>query len=50
MKVELSEEVKPMVTGLAELDVRATFVSEEMALGKYLNRGFGNSYDFGQTP
>lgn len=50
MRLELAEDIKPMVEELKELDIRADWLSEREALGKYLNRGFGNSYDFNQTP
>jgi hypothetical protein len=50
MKLELAEEIKPIVQKVTDLDVRADYVSEAEALESYLNRGFGNSYDFGQTP
>ena len=50
MKLELAEEVKTVVQKVTDLDVRASYVSESEALDSYLNRGFGNSYDFGQTP
>lgn len=50
MRLELAEEIKPVVVGRGDLDVRADFVSESEALETYLNRGFGNSYDFGQSP
>ncbi|KIW55481.1 hypothetical protein PV05_04220 [Exophiala xenobiotica] len=49
MKLELAEEVKPVVQKVMDLDVRANYVSEPEALDSYLNRGFGNSYDFGQS-
>jgi hypothetical protein len=50
MRLELAEDIKPMVQRLKELEVRADWLSESEALDKYLNRGFGNSYDFNQTP
>jgi hypothetical protein len=50
MRLELAEEIKPVVVGGGDLDVRADFVSESEVLKTYLNRGFGNSYDFGQSP
>ena len=50
MRLELSEDVKPVVDNLIDLDVRANWVREDIALKSYLNRGFGNSYDFSQSP
>jgi hypothetical protein len=49
MRLEFGEGVKPFIDNEKELDVRADFVSDEKAMGSYLNRGFGNSYDFNQT-
>jgi hypothetical protein len=31
------------------LEVPVGWVGEEEAMGRYLGRGFGNSYDFGQV-
>jgi hypothetical protein len=50
MRLELAEEIRPLIDDGGDLDVRADFVSESEALGRYLNRGFGNSYDFSQSP
>ena len=50
MKVELAEELKPLVDGCKDLEIPTNFVSEKKAMERYLNRGFGNSYDFNQTP
>jgi hypothetical protein len=50
MRVELAEEIKPLVEQSKELDIRVDWVSESEALEQYLNRGFGNSYDFNQIP
>jgi hypothetical protein len=49
MRLEFGEGVKPFIESEKELDVRADFVSDEKAMESYLNRGFGNSYDFNQT-
>lgn len=49
MRLEFGEGVKPFIEAETELDVRADFVSEQQAMRTYLNRGFGNSYDFTQT-
>lgn len=50
MKLELSESIRPLVEGQDSLEVPADWVSEDEASQRYLNRGFGNSYDFSQTP
>ena len=49
MRMELGEGVKPLIDAEKNLDVRADYVSESLAMDRYLNRGFGNSYDFNQT-
>ena len=49
MRLELSEQVKPMVDRQKSLQVPVDYVSEHEAAARYLHRGFGNSYDFGQT-
>jgi hypothetical protein len=43
---ELAERLKPENTGV---QVAATYVSEEELLRNYLNRPYGNAYDFSQT-
>jgi hypothetical protein len=49
MKVELAEELSerlsPEKTGL---QIAATYVSSENLLKSYLNRPYGNAYDFDQ--
>jgi ectoine hydroxylase-related dioxygenase (phytanoyl-CoA dioxygenase family) len=49
MRLELSEGLREVVQAEEGLDVPVDWVREEEALGRYLDRGFGNSYDFGQT-
>lgn len=49
MRVEFAESVRPLVEKEDMLDVRANFISDEDAKRTYLDRGFGNSYDFSQT-
>lgn len=50
MRLELSERIKPLIEKQMALEVPCDWVSEEEAKATYLNRGFGNSYDFNQTP
>ena len=50
MRLEFAEEIKPLVDKEENLDVRADWVKEGHARDTYLNRGFGNSYDFNQSP
>lgn len=49
MRLELGESFIPLVESSTDLDVRADFVPDQVAMDGYLNRGFGNSYDFNQT-
>lgn len=48
MRLELAEEIKPLVESQNQLEVPVDWVSEQVATENYLNRGFGNSYDFRQ--
>ncbi|KAJ6438133.1 calcineurin-like phosphoesterase [Purpureocillium lavendulum] len=53
MRLELGEDVRPLVEGLDAngelgLQVPVDWVSRDEALQRYMNRGFGNSYDFNQ--
>lgn len=49
MKLELADDLKPTIEGQNELEVPVDWMSRDQALGRYLNKGFGNSYDFGQA-
>lgn len=49
MRLELSSDVKPIVDAQTALEVPVDWVDRQKALDSYLNRGFGNSYDFGQA-
>ena len=50
MRLEFGEGIKPLIETEKQLDVRVNFVPEEEVGKSYLNRGFGNIYDFSQTP
>ncbi|RDK45842.1 hypothetical protein M752DRAFT_317652 [Aspergillus phoenicis ATCC 13157] len=50
MRLELAEELRPMVERETGLEIPVDWVSEKEALARYLNRGFGNEYDFSQEP
>lgn len=50
MRVEFGEGVKPIIDREKMLDVRVNYVPDKEAGKSYLERGFGNSYDFNQTP
>lgn len=49
MKLELSESVQPVIARETRLEIPVDWVREEEALQRYMNRGFGNAYDFSQA-
>ncbi|KAK4574117.1 hypothetical protein LTR86_001878 [Recurvomyces mirabilis] len=49
MRLELAEDIKPTISAQSDLQVPVNWVGHEEAETRYLNRGFGNSYDFNQT-
>ncbi|KAI1097937.1 hypothetical protein F4804DRAFT_326131 [Jackrogersella minutella] len=55
MRLQFSHDIKPVLDKLEKegrlgLEVPVDWVGREEALKTYLNRGFGNSYDFNQAP
>lgn len=50
MKLELADTLKPIIQGQDDFEIPVDWVSESEALSRYLNRGFGNAYDFNQSP
>ncbi|KAI0380414.1 hypothetical protein F5Y04DRAFT_97896 [Hypomontagnella monticulosa] len=55
MRLQFSEDIKPVLEALERegrlgLEVPVDWISRDEALKSYLNRGFGNSYDFNQAP
>ncbi|OQD91526.1 hypothetical protein PENSOL_c052G06979 [Penicillium solitum] len=50
MKLEFADDLKPVIESQTELEVSVDWVSRSEALSRYLNRGFGNAYDFNQYP
>lgn len=53
MKLQFSDDIKPILEredaqGRLGLEIPVQWTSPEEALDTYLNRGFGNSYDFNQ--
>ncbi|TKA27068.1 hypothetical protein B0A50_05259 [Salinomyces thailandicus] len=49
MRLELAEDLQSVIESQGELQVPANWVGRDQAVQSYLNRGFGNSYDFGQV-
>ncbi|EFW99910.1 phytanoyl-dioxygenase family protein [Grosmannia clavigera kw1407] len=55
MQLEFCEDIKPILEamdrkGMLELQTPVRWVSVDYALNTYLNRAFGNAYNFDQTP
>lgn len=50
MKLELAGDLEPTIEKQTDLEVPVNWVSELEAMKRYLNREFGNAYDFNQTP
>lgn len=49
MTVEFSHEIEPLLKEYKDvLQIQSTFVTEEEIMDRYLNRAFGNAYDFDQ--
>ena len=50
MRLEFSESVRPIMEKQDGLEVPVDWVTDEEAMSRYLNRAFGNAYDFNQQP
>ena len=48
MQVEFADDLKPMLEEGQDLQIQGSFFPEKDILGRYLNRGYGNAYDFDQ--
>ena len=49
MQVEFAEDLRPVLDDYrSELQIQSTFLPEEDITERYLNRGYGNAYDFDQ--
>lgn len=48
MKLELSDSLQPVIERESKLEIPVNWVTESEALTRYMNRGFGNAYDFSQ--
>jgi hypothetical protein len=49
MRLEFAEDLRSTIESQQDLEVPVDWVSTREAEQRYLNRGFGNSYDFGQV-
>ncbi|KAI0909077.1 hypothetical protein F4823DRAFT_452116 [Ustulina deusta] len=55
MRLEFADDIRPVLEGLESrgelgLEVPVDWVSKQKAMHGYLNRAFGNAYDFNQAP
>lgn len=48
MKLQFCNDVKPLVENQKDLEVPVEWESKENVTQQYLNRAFGNAYDFSQ--
>ncbi|TAQ88820.1 hypothetical protein B7494_g2845 [Chlorociboria aeruginascens] len=49
MEVEFSEDLRPILENEgSDLQIQAKYVTEKMIVDSYLNRGYGNAYNFDQ--
>lgn len=48
MKLQLADDLKGIIEQEKLLDIPVQWASEDVVLDQYLNRGFGNAYDFSQ--
>ncbi|KAI9924223.1 hypothetical protein ASPWEDRAFT_115050 [Aspergillus wentii DTO 134E9] len=48
MRLELADDLKPQIEDQSNLEVPVDWVTVEQAKDRYLNRAFGNAYDFSQ--
>lgn len=48
MKLELSDSLRPAIKSEQNLEIPVHWVTESEAMTRYMNRGYGNAYDFSQ--
>ena len=48
MKLELSDSLQPVIEREQRLEIPVNWVTESEAMTRYMNRGYGNAYDFSQ--
>lgn len=49
MRLELAEKIQPLVESQTSLNIPVDWVKKETAMNNYLDKGFGNAYDFSQV-
>lgn len=50
MRLEFADDLKDIFESQTQLEIPADWVTEAEALQNYLERGYGNNYDFNQEP
>lgn len=50
MRLEFADDLRETFESQTQLEIPTDWVTEAEALKKYLERGYGNSYDFDQDP
>ena len=48
MKLELSDSLRLVIESEQKLEIPVDWVTESEAMTRYMNRGYGNAYDFSQ--
>jgi hypothetical protein len=49
MRLKFGQSLKSVIEGQDSLEVPVDWTTDAQAMDGYLNRGFGNSYDFNQS-
>lgn len=48
MRLQFADDLKPLIEGYKSLEIPVDWESKEAVTTQYLNRAFGNAYDFSQ--
>lgn len=48
MRLQLADDLKVIIEQEKLLEIPVEWASEDLVMTQYLNRGFGNAYDFSQ--
>jgi hypothetical protein len=50
MKLRFADDLKGIIESQKSLDIPVEWMTEAEVSAQYLHRGYGNAYDFNQTP
>ena len=50
MKLNFADDLKPILEKPKDLEIPVEWASRDEVAKQYLNRAFGNAYDFSQSP